>query len=853
MNSFFKYVLPSRFCFWRLHIVNMRHLFASFLLTIFTICAAFAQQKTGQIKRTDESIKVDGELSEISWLTAPELDNFITIEPKPGISASQKSAIKLLYNDEGIYVGAQLWDNSPDSILKQLSNRDEFANSDWFGIIFDPYQSGINGFGFYVTASGVQGDAKYSTFGEDFSWNAVWRSKITQTNEGWFVEMFIPFSALRFPDKEVQNWNVNTIRLLRRTREKSSWNSVNPAQNGFLNQFGELKGLENIQAPFRLQLFPYLSGYYQTNQGESSSVVNGGMDIKYGINDAYTLDMTLIPDFGQVQSDNQVLNLSPFEVRFNENRQFFTEGTELFNKGGLFYSRRIGGTPSKFSGVYDDLKEGETVEENPSSSKLINASKVSGRGSNGLGIGVFNAVSSASEAIIVDSLGNKRKYQTDPLTNYNVLVFDQNLKNNSYFTLINTNVMRSGGTYDANVLGFQTEIRDKKNSYSVRAGGAFNKKWGDISNTDTYLSKGKNSGFAHNLSVNKISGKFNFNVWYNVESETYDPNDLGFLLNNNEFSKGFGASYNIYEPKGYFNRKWVGINGNLIHLYENGRFQALGIGGYTGGITKNFHAIGFDTWINPVENYDFFDPRKAGYFYKNPTSWYNNIWISSDYRKRFAIDGNIGYEKYSEQGRYDIDYRIAPRFRISDKMMLIYSFTRSINNNNVGYAIPNGKWSDGIEGMTAYNDTAVYYGSRNRNTYVSLLNLTYNFNPVMGLSYRMRHYWSTVNYNKLHELGTDGRVHETNYTGINENGESMHNNSFNAFNIDLVYTWVFSPGSELSIVWKNAILLSDDIPVESYNQNFKTVLDNPGTNSFSIKLLYFLDYQTLKSRLLKKN
>lgn len=152
------------------------------------------------------------------------------------------------------------------------------------------------------------------------------------------------------------------------------------------------------------------------------------MDVKYGISDAFTLDMTLIPDFGQAQSDNKVLNLSPFEVQFNENRQFFTEGTELFNKGGLFYSRRIGGTPLNYGKAYNNLQDGEEVVENPLAPQLYNATKISGRTAKGLGIGFFNATSGRTVATIRNSEGIERQVETDPLTNFNVLVFDQNLK-----------------------------------------------------------------------------------------------------------------------------------------------------------------------------------------------------------------------------------------------------------------------------------------------------------------------------------------------------------------------------------------------------------------------------------------
>ena len=331
------------------------------------------------------------------------------------------------------------------------------------------YQDGLNGLEFGVTASGVQFDVKYSDNGNDWDWDAVWLSEVSIVEDGWIVEMKIPYSAMRFADAEEQVWHVNFGRTIRRIREQSWWNEMDPAIGTWFGQYGLTKGIKDIKPPTRLFFFPYVSYYFehfpQNEDGVSdwSQSFNAGMDVKYGINDAFTLDLTLVPDFGQVISDNQVLNLSPFEIQFDENRQFFTEGTELFGKADIFYSRRIGGTPLMFYDVEDYLNEGDSIIENPSTSQLINAAKISGRNQNGLGIGVFNAVTAETRATVINEESNEqRDILTDPLTNYNVLVFDQNLWTNASVSLINTNVMRRGSFYDANVTGTQFRLPDKK-------------------------------------------------------------------------------------------------------------------------------------------------------------------------------------------------------------------------------------------------------------------------------------------------------------------------------------------------------------------------------------------------------
>ena len=200
-------------------------------------------------------------------------------------------------------------------------------------------------------------------------------------------------------------------RRRQKTNQQTSWNFIDPKVAGFINQEGELSGIKGIKAPVRLSFSPFLSSSlnnYPHNQPgvkNTTSTFNGGMDIKYGINQSYTLDMTLVPDFGQVRSDNQVLNLSPFEVRFNENRQFFTEGTELFNKGNLFYSRRIGSNLAYSANISSKVLPGEIIKENQLESKLLNATKISGRSQNGMGIGFFNAVTKRGYATVQNRPG----------------------------------------------------------------------------------------------------------------------------------------------------------------------------------------------------------------------------------------------------------------------------------------------------------------------------------------------------------------------------------------------------------------------------------------------------------------
>lgn len=440
----------------------------------------FSQVPNRQLaaKRISSTIKIDGILDDAGWKDAPLANKFTELRPTPFKLESVDNAteVYLLYSNAGIYVGGYLHEKNKDSIAAELSGRDGFGNNDFVGVIFDTYHDKLNGFEYFVTPLGEQWDAKVSpnTNGnsEDFSWNAVWESKAKLQADGWSFEMFIPYSAIRFGKKNVQDWGFNIVRKRQKSAQQLFWQSIDPNVNGFLTQEGLFTGLEGIKPPMRLQFSPYLSTYINSDGTaapgvkKNSATINGGMDVKYGLNQAFTLDMTLIPDFGQVQSDNRVLNLTPFEQRFNENRAFFTEGTELFGKGNLFYSRRIGVEPIVTTPI--NVSSNDIIEKYPSQAKILNATKISGRTQKGLGVGILNAITQRQYAIIRDTSTNiTRSDQNMPLTNYNIFVLDQTLKNNSSVSLINTNVWRSGDDYDANVTSALFDFNDKKNKWNI--------------------------------------------------------------------------------------------------------------------------------------------------------------------------------------------------------------------------------------------------------------------------------------------------------------------------------------------------------------------------------------------------
>jgi hypothetical protein len=357
------------------------------LFVLLLVCGqVFSQNKSLQAVKASHPPNIDGLLDDVAWQNVPVATDFIQNFPSYGAPASQRTEVKIIYDNLAIYIAAYLYDD-PALIRRQITARDEEQQKDvdYFSVFFDTYKDHQNGFQFLVTSSNVQTDARLTPNlvlapGEygDKTWDAVWDSKVNITADGWIVEMRIPYLSLRFAKKDVQGWGLQLLRSVRRNNEITFWNDVDPKTNGFVNQFGLLTDLIDIHPPLRLNFSPYVStGIRSTprkGKYETEWLASGGVDVKYGINESFTFDATLIPDFGQVVSDNVVNNLTPYEVRFDEYRPFFTEGTDIFDKGGLFYSRRIGAMPGGFFKI-DSLGEFDPnieILKNPARTRLYN-------------------------------------------------------------------------------------------------------------------------------------------------------------------------------------------------------------------------------------------------------------------------------------------------------------------------------------------------------------------------------------------------------------------------------------------------------------------------------------------------
>ena len=810
-----------------------------FIFAMAVVITAKAQlPKQIPARRATAAVKIDGKLDDAAWKDAPIATNFVELRPVAFRKESEtnRTEVFFLYNDQGIYIGGYCHEKTKDSIQTELIGRDNFGGNDFIGVIFDTYNDKINGFEYFLTPLNEQMDAKQAPSGsngdsEDFTWNSVWKSGTSIVNDGWTFEFFIPYSAIRFSKKNKQDWGLNIVRRRQKSGQQLFWNPVDPVKNGFLTQEGFWTGIENIRPPIRLSFSPYFSSYinnypYNTPGIKNTTTsLNGGMDVKYGISQAYTLDMTLIPDFGQVQSDNQVLNLTPFEVKYNENRSFFTEGTELFSKGNLFYSRRVGGTPLHYYDVYNDINSNERILKNPTESKLLNATKISGRSKSGLGIGFFNAVTKAQFALAEDDAGKQRAIQNDPLTNYNVLVLDQTLKNNSSVSFVNTNVLRNGSDYDADVSAGLFNFYDKKNKWNVYGKGY----------SSTLFNKGNKNitGYKYNLGMAKVSGRFTFQAESTLHDDKFDFNDLGYMTFTNYWEKLVYLGYNFVKPQRIFTRLYHNFNFSYTHRYKPYGYQNININYNFNGQLKNLWYVGTN-FIYSARGNDFYEPRHEGRVFKSPVNIGFGNFFESNFAKKYFANGSYMVNFFNMDGWKEISLYFSHQYRVNNKISFGHDISVNPRWNNVGF-------SDIVTAALPLDDTVIF-ARRNRNTIENILRFKYSFNARMYITLRVRHYWSKVSNLAFFTLGKEGELIS------NANFNRNLDQNYNAFNVDMVYSWRFAPGSEINIVWKNAIGTFNNIVITNYFKNIDNTLSSPQNNSISFKILYFLDYLQLRKK-----
>ena len=788
----------------------------------FTSFGQTAEKRRLEVPELREvNITINGVLDEAEWDQSAQISELNQYFPEPASPAEGiESDVRIFYTQEGIYFAGTLKDHRTP-ILSQLTPRDRVnANTDWIHLIVNPFNDGANDFNFYLSAAGVQGDSRQTSDNdEDGSWNAVWWSAVVKEEHIWSFEIYIPYQVLRIPQGDAgaqpSPWGFNIKRSIRSDRTMYSWN---PIDRNFRNeslQSGLLTGINVIDPPVRVSLRPNITGGLQKS-GDSDwrRTRAGGADIKIGLNKSFTLDMTLLPDFSQVAFDEQFVNFEAFEQQFDENRQFFTEGVNLFNKADLFYSRRIGGNPKNFTNAnLNDLSN--TTQ---SFTRMLNATKLTGTTDNNLSVGFLNAITAPNFIKGTDSLGNAVEILTEPLTNYNVTAVDQRFGGNSSIGWINTNVTRKnseGSARDANVSAITANLNFWENSHYFN--GAF-------ARSSIYDTDDNYAGLAGAWDMGKQTGAWRWDHSLELLSNTFDPNDLGFQARGNKFHQRFRVSHNLLAPNEYFLRRRHRVGIQYNRLFEGGDFERFHIEYSFYGLTKSFIAFGYNIETRP-EEFDFYDARVWGRYRVNPASFWHNAWLSTDFRKPLAFElrgGQWWWADWGARGRYGEAEIIG---RINDQFNLRGEFEIG-NNHQIGWA-------------QTINADSIGMALRHRRNFEQTLRGQYLFGPNSYLTLDLRHSWNRIDNENIFHLNRDGSLKPS-------DAYSDPTLRINFFNVDLKYVLWFAPGRELNLLYRASLANSDDATNLGYLQNIQSLSSLPADNFFSLRLVYFLDYAQIK-------
>ena len=812
----------------------MRYLFVSIFL-IFNIIQA-QQSKSYEAFPVKSTPVIDGILSEEIWNNLVPASNFTLMWPETRhgnkIPSKYETIAYLGYDQNAIYIGAILKHPNPDKIPKEFSQRDEIwnVNAETFFVTFNTYNDDLNFFGFQITSAGTVGDvySSGSIKSEDFLYDTVFDAKTHISSDGWSVEMAIPYSAIRFPEKDEQLWGLNFGRKIQSLDETFVWSAVNVNELEYHESNGTLTGIKNISPPVRLFFYPYVQSSINLQKGvKPANYYTAGMDLKYGLSSSFTLDASLIPDFGQVAFDNVELNLGPFEQEFSENRAFFTEGATLFKiadddmgGGSFFYSRRIGEKVS----LDDDLLENDeqllNFDETP---QLLNTIKVTGTTNKNLSIGFLNAITDKVDAEIQNSSLNQRGKQTiQPLVNYNVISLSQQLLNDySSISVLNTNKTGGDGLYGNNV-AFVADLFDDNRDFNIKVK-AFGSKTPAENSTN---------GFRSGISFSELKGNFRYNVsWWGVDKH-YKQNELGYFnfFDHQRFSSRI--SYQILNQYGflrkYSNYLWFNDT-RTFHSFDR-KLWGLRFGNDFS--TQNLMVFEADfAYASKTRDYD--KPRTINRYIQEPENFQSKLVMQSNKNKDFSYRiqwNNFAYFKEDfEEKKSQNRLNLSMLYRFSEQ------FSLTVNSNHLDF-------KDDVGYLESINQD-IYFGRRDIRSVENNIKLSYFFDSKKWINLRLRNYWSRAKYDQnLFRLKEDGNRTETDFSLLDFDPDT----NFNIWNFDINFEWWFAPGSNLVLLYRNQLFKIDSASKLDYLESLNNLFDHTAQHQFSLRINYLIDFNLLK-------
>ena len=829
---------------------------------------------------------IDGKFVDECWEKASWGSDFIQKMPYENQAPTQQTSFKIMYDDDNLYVAIRAYDTEPDKIESRLSRRDQHAG-DWVEIMIDSYYDKRTAFVFNVSSSGVRMDALFSNDGGnvDFNWNAVWDAKTEVDSEGWKAELEIPLTQLRFGNKDEQIWGLQIRRNLYREGEISTWQYIPTSVSGMVSRFGEVHSINNIEPRRQVEILPYSVGKVERFEEEPGNPfatgrlnnINGGIDGKIGITNNLIMDFTINPDFGQVEADPSVVNLSAFETFFQEKRPFFIEGSNIFNfrvtnmgtasMDNLFYSRRIGRSPN----YYPSLENGESADV-PNNTSILGAFKLTGKTDNGFSIGVLESVA-AEEKAEIDLGGSRRKETVEPGTNYFVTRLQKDFgKGNTVlggmFTAVNRNIENSTlnflhrSAYTGG-LDLSQYWKDKKYFFTFRT--IFSNVRGDeeallrtqesspryFQRPDAdYLevdpSRTSLSGHGGDIEIGKSGGKANYSANFVWRSPGLDLNDMGFQMCADYMVARINENYHIFEPFSVF-RNFHFASSQWMNFNFSG--ESSGLGGFfnMNGQFRNFWQI----MVNVVREQESINLTnlRGGPSIKQSGNWDAGFIISTDRRKKISFNFNTFIRQSENDESTNRNVGIGVTYRPSNAFEFTAMPNFGFNDQKLQYV-----GSRTFDGEKRYIMSTI-----DRKTVGVTLRLNYSITPDLTVQYYGQPFISAGKYSdfkritnpradkfqdRFHVFSDDEIMFDSDEDvyNIDENSDGEHDYqisdpdfNFSQFRSNLILRWEYKPGSTIFLVWSQQRTGYQSSGEFTYRNDIRDLFEIHPHNIFLIK------------------
>lgn len=785
---------------------------------------------------------IDGILNEQVWQFAVPVSNFIQYDPVEGDEPTEKTSVRVLYDDEGLYFGVICYDSNPKGIRKQLTRRDRSSEADRFSITIDSYNDGQTGFVFAGTVSGVQSDGVlyYDGVFYDIQWDAVWNYAAKVVKDGWSAEFEIPFSALRFTRQDGEYvWGINFRRYIARKKEIDEWVMIPRSEKGMISKIGNVSGIVGINLPLHLTFSPYVvgKGNFEYNQKPftSSNVPGGdvGLDVKYGLTSNFTLDIAANPDFGQVEVDKRVMNLTVFETEYPEKRLFFQEGAHFFTFGltgdekqlNLFYSRRIGRHPRYSNYLPSDVK----FTNNPKVTSILGAAKLSGRTEGSLTIGALTAFTEAEKATYKTSSGTNISEIVEPKANYNVVRIKQEVIENS-----SLGVMATSAFIDKNspslAGGSDWNFRFLDNTYALD---------GYIAGSQYSVGNQKSYGTSARMFLGRIAGdNWLFNTSYDYATQNFILDELGLY---NQPREHGGTTQIIFKD----DRAPSPLLRYQILFLSNYRWSFDGIN------TIKFFGIGSsflfrNFWrltTQVLHDQPAYDELARGIVigkYKRPAGTAFMTMISSDKRLPVSFDATLGYEADAKLKKLfisSLDLTIRPTSYFELGPMV--SFSRRWKEE-AGIVLGN-SYLTAID--TIINDEFTIFGNRDLQYFDLSLRGILTLTNKVSFQFFSQVLFYKWQYNDLKLLDKSDRFidfDEVRNTFNPPYYSVFKNLNWKVFNANVVFRWEYLPGSTLFFVWTQQRQDYDFLYDILLSRNVTNTFRIPADNVVLLKISYRL-------------